>query len=166
MIRLVVALILTLPLPALAEEFTGKVVGITDGDTIKVLRGNEQVKIRLEGIDCPESHQAFGTKAKEATSELVFGKTVTVRDSGKDRYGRTVAEIILPDGKILNRELVRVGFAWWYKRYSKDESLGRLEAKARDSKVGLWADPNPIPPWDWRQNERTKRAAKKLGMVP
>lgn len=161
MIRLFVALALAIPLPALAEEFTGKVVGVTDGDTIKVLRGKEQVKIRLEGIDCPESHQAFGTKAKDATSELAFGKTVTVRDNGKDRYGRTLAEIILPDGKSLNRELVRSGFAWWYKRYSKDESLARLEAEARKAKLGLWAEETPTPPWEWRQTERTKRAAKK-----
>ena len=79
MIRLVAALVIMLPLPAVAEEFTGKVVGITDGDTIKVLRNGEEVKIRLEGIDCPESHQAFGNKAKQATSELAFGKAVTVQ---------------------------------------------------------------------------------------
>ena len=103
-----------LPLPALAEEFTAKVVGITDGATIRVLRGKEEIKIRLEAIDCPESHQAFGTKAKRATSELAFGKTVTVQTKSKDKYGRLLAEIILPDGTNLNRELVRTGFAWWY----------------------------------------------------
>ncbi len=142
--------------PALAEDFTGKVVGVTDGDTIRVLWDKEEIKIRLEGIDCPESHQAFGTKAKQATSELAFGKTVTVQAKGKDRYGRTLGEIILPDGTNLNRELVRSGFAWWYKRYSKDESLGRLEAEARAAKLGLWADPNPVPPWEWRQERRRR----------
>src|SRR5271156_3925062 len=107
MIRLVATLVIILPLPVLAEEFTGKVIGITDGDTIKVLRGGEEVKIRLEGIDCPESRQAFGNKAKQATSDLAFGKSVTVQAKGMDRYQRTLADIILPDGTNLNRELVR-----------------------------------------------------------
>ena len=152
--RFLVSLLILVATPALADEFNGKVVGVTDGDTIRVLRGREEIKIRLEGIDCPESHQAFGTKAKQATSELAFGKTVTVESKGKDRYGRTLAEIILPDGTNLNRELIRTGFAWWYKKYSKDESLGRLEVEARSSKLGLWADPNPVPPWEWRQQRR------------
>ncbi|HEY1603523.1 MAG TPA: thermonuclease family protein, partial [Pirellulales bacterium] len=154
MIRLIALLILLLPVPAVAEEFTGKVVAITDGDTIKVLRDREEIKIRLEGIDCPESHQAFGNKAKQATSDLAFGEIVTVQAKGKDRYGRVLADIILPDGKNLSRELVRSGFAWWYRKYSKDETLGKLEAEARDAKRGLWADPNPIPPWDWRHGQR------------
>jgi micrococcal nuclease len=155
MIRLIAVLVVLLPLPALAEEFTGQVVGITDGDTIRVLRGAEEIKIRLEGIDCPESRQAFGTKAKQATSDLAFGKTVTVQVKGKDRYERTLADIILPDGRILNRELVRLGFAWWYRKYSKYESLGKLESEAREAKRGLWADNNPIPPWDWRHGQQT-----------
>jgi endonuclease YncB( thermonuclease family) len=159
MIRLITVLILLLSVPALAEEFTGKVVAITDGDTIKVLRDQEEVKIRLAGIDCPESHQAFGKKAKQATSDLAFGKTVTVQAKGKDRYGRVLADIILPDGTNLNRELVRSGCAWWYRKYSKDESLGHLEAEAREAKRGLWADPNAIPPWDWRHGQQTAPAA-------
>jgi endonuclease YncB( thermonuclease family) len=158
MIRLMIALVLLVPVLALAEEFTGKVIGITDGDTIKVLRGNEEIKIRLEGIDCPESHQAFGNKAKQATSDLAFGKIVTIQAKGKDRYERTLADIILPDGTNLNRELVRSGFAWWYRKYSKDESLGRLEDEAREAKRGLWADNKPIPPWDWRHGQRTPPA--------
>ena len=161
MIRLIAALVVMMPISSLAEDFTGKVVGISDGDTIRVLHDKEEVKIRLEGIDCPESKQAFGTTAKETTSELAFGKTVTVKDKGKDRYGRTLAEIILPDDTSLNWELVRLGFAWWYKKYSKDESLGHLRAEARKAKLGLWADPNPMPPWEWRQNERTKKTGKK-----
>ena len=159
--RLVVICLTLLPIPALAEEFTGKVVGVTDGDTIRVLRGQEEVKIRLSGIDCPESHQAFGSKAKQVTSELAFGKTVTVQAKGQDKYQRTLAEIILPDGKNLNRALVRAGFAWWYKKYSKDESLGRLEAEARAAKSGLWADPNPTPPWEWRRQQKPQRPARK-----
>ena len=150
-----------LPGLVVAEEFTAKVVGIMDGDTIRVLRDKEEVKIRLSEIDCPESRQAFGTKAKQATSELAFGKIVTVRAKGKDRNGRPLADIILPDGKSLNRELVRSGFAWWYKKYSKDESLGKLEAEARAAKRGLWGDEMAVPPWEWREKQKEKTKEKK-----
>jgi len=96
----------------LAENFTGKVVGITDGDTIRVMHNGVPERIRLWGIDCPESKQAFGPRAKQYTGDLAFGKTVTVRVKDIDRYKRTVAEIVLPDGRSLNREIVRAGFAW------------------------------------------------------
>src|SRR4051812_23773570 len=94
-----------LALPAQAAplaDFSGKVVGIADGDTITVLRDRTQVRIRLHGVDSPESGQAFGTKAKAFTSDLVFGKVVTVHPLETDRYGRTVAEVTLSDGRILN----------------------------------------------------------------
>ncbi len=94
-----------------ADDFSGKVVGISDGDTITVLRDRTPVKIRLSGIDCPETGQDFGRRAKSLTSGLAFGKVVTVHTRGKDRYGRTVADVILPDGRILNHELVRRGVA-------------------------------------------------------
>jgi len=94
-----------------AASYTGKVVGITDGDTLKVMHAGEPQRVRLWGIDCPESHQAFGTRAKQSTSHLAFGREVkaVVRDT--DRYGRTVGEVILPDGRSLNHELVRAGLA-------------------------------------------------------
>ncbi len=129
------------------------VIAVTDGDTIKVLVNKEEIKVRLSDIDCPERKQPFGTKAKQFTSSLVFGKKVIVKEVGKDRWGRLIGEVILPDGKILNRELVRFGYAWWYKDYSKDESYGRLEAEAREAKLGLWADKNPIPPWEFRRKK-------------
>ena len=97
---------------ACAEDFTGKVVGITDGDTIRFMHDGAPEKIRLWGIDCLESKQAFGTRAKQFTGDLSFGKVVKVRVRNVDRYHRPVAEIILPDGKSLNQELVRAGFAW------------------------------------------------------
>src|SRR5690606_36043907 len=96
------------PLPALAADFAARVVGISDGDTLTVLTAEKrQVKIRLHGVDTPESGQDFGTRAKQAASELAFGKQVTVRQVDTDRYGRTVAEVFLPDGRSMNRELVR-----------------------------------------------------------
>ncbi len=133
-------------------------VGVSDGDTITVLHSGKGERIRLHGIDCPEKRQAFGKRAKQLTSNLVFGKTVTVQVVDRDRYGRTVAEVLLPDGRSLNRELVRAGFAWWYWRYTPDdETLAQLEREARAAKRGLWADPNPIPPWQWRTMRRRER---------
>jgi endonuclease YncB( thermonuclease family) len=101
-----VLLLAASPPPAWAEESAGKVIGISDGDTLTVLRGREQVKIRLHGIDAPESGQDFGARAKQHASDLAFGKPVTVRPVEKDRYGRTVAEVILPGARSLNRQMV------------------------------------------------------------
>ena len=120
------------------------------------MRGKEQIDIRLLDIDCPELAQAFGRQAKKQTSDLCFGKTVTVKATGKDRYDRTLAHVILPNGKELNRELVRSGLAWWYRKYSDDESLGKLEADAKKSKRGLWAAQKPVAPWAWRAAKRAK----------
>src|SRR5439155_2794891 len=134
------------------SAFQGKVVGVADGDTITVLRDDKiTFRIRLLGIDAPEKGQPFGTRAKEYASELVFGKIVTVEPTDKDQYGRVVADVILPDGRSLNREMVRAGLAWWYRRYSNDPELAGLEAEARAARRGLWADPHPVPPWEWRR---------------
>jgi micrococcal nuclease len=142
-----------LPGPArAATEFHGRVVGIADGDTITVLHDGRAEKIRLYGIDAPEKGQAFGDRAKQFTSELAFGQTVSVRVRDHDRYRRTVGDVILPDGRSLNEELVRAGFAWWYRRYSRDRKLAHLEQEAREAHRGLWADPHPVPPWDFRRH--------------
>lgn len=140
-------------------DFTGKVIGVSDGDTLKVLRdGTNSVRVRLSGIDCPEKKQAFGQRAKQAASDLACGKAVTVREVGIDRYGRTIGEIMLGDGRSLNHELVRTGFAWWYRQYSpNDAELAALENQARTAKVGLWVDPNPLPPWDYRKEQKQSR---------
>ena len=140
---------------ASAASFSGQVVGVSDGDTISVMHDGKAEKIRLNGIDCPESHQDFGQRAKQFTSDHVFNKTVTVEVSDYDKYGRTVGDVILPDGRNLNKELVSAGFAWWYKQYSHDQSLGELEAAARGAKRGLWADPAPVAPWDFRHGKKT-----------
>jgi endonuclease YncB( thermonuclease family) len=140
------------PLPA--EECTGPVVGVADGDTITVLLRGRGEKIRLNGVDCPERGQAYGKRAKQFTSQMVFGRTVTLQTHGRDKYGRLLADVLLPDGASLNRELVRAGYAWWYRKYSDDETLEKLEAEARAEHRGLWADPRPVPPWDYRQDRR------------
>jgi endonuclease YncB( thermonuclease family) len=148
----VLLLVTLLPRPVrAATEFRGRVVGVADGDTITVLHDGRAEKIRLYGIDAPEKGQAFGERAKQFTSGLAFGQTVAVRVRDHDRYRRTVGEVTLPDGRSLNEELVRAGFAWWYRRYSRDPRLAHLEQEARDAHRGLWADPHPVPPWDFRR---------------
>jgi endonuclease YncB( thermonuclease family) len=140
--------------PALA--FRGEVVRVLDGDTIEVLNNKQPQRIRLNGIDCPEKTQSFGTTAKQFTSKFCFGKTVDVKELGHDRYGRTIAEIILQDGKDLNHELVANGLAWWYRKYAPNDSeLQKLEQDARTNRRGLWADKNPVAPWDFRHHRTT-----------
>ena len=142
--------------PSTAAGFTGQVVGVLDGDTIELLHDKTIAeRIRLNGIDCPEKGQPFGKRAKQATSGLAFGNTVTLQTYGPDKYGRTIADVFLPDGRMLNEELVREGWCWWYRKYApSDTRLEKLEADAREAKIGLWQDPNPIPPWEWRKLSR------------
>jgi len=144
-------------LPAISWAWSGKVVGIADGDTITVLReGKQQVKIRLYGIDCPERGQAFSRKAKQFTSEMVFGKVVEVEPVDIDRYNRLVA-LVTVFKRLANEELINAGFAWVYTRYCDRPICERwkvLEYGAREARRGLWADPNPIPPWEFRRQER------------
>ena len=134
----------------------GRVVSVSEGDTIIVLTQDErQVKIRLYGIDCPESKQPFGNRATQATSDAVFGKDVIVQPIDTDRYGRTVAIVLMPNGNSLNEQLVRDGLAWVYRQHCKLEDvcahLKELEQAAKGEKRGLWADKNPVPPWEWRR---------------
>jgi len=139
-------------------EFTGSVVGIVDGDTIDVMRDGKAVRVRLWGIDTPERNQAFGTRAKQFTVDYCFQKVVTVRVNDLDRNKRLVAEVALPDGSILNHELVRTGLAWWYKKYApRDTLLKTLQAEAQQKKAGLWQDASPIPPWEFRHRGQTRR---------
>lgn len=136
---------------AVSHSFLGKVIKITDGDTIIVITENQQqIKIRLDGIDCPESKQDFGTSAKQAVSELCFGKQVKVVYSSKDRYGRILGTVYIGN-KNVNKELLRMGLAWHYIQFNNDKELAKLEQEARNKKIGLWSHPNPIPPWEFRK---------------
>jgi endonuclease YncB( thermonuclease family) len=135
-----------------AKGFTGQVVGVLDGDTMEVLHDNRRERIRLNGIDCPEMGQSYGMNAKEATSELVFGKEVTLHTHGKDKYGRIIADMLLSDGTNVNQLLVREGWCWWYRKHApKDFALKQSEQEAKAAKRGLWNDPDPLPPWVYRR---------------
>jgi endonuclease YncB( thermonuclease family) len=141
--------------------FSGRVTTVSDGDTIGVMDGPREARVRLFGVDCPEKSQPHGMEAKQFTSSRCFGKEVRVKVIDKDRYGRIVGEVTLPDGSSLNRLLVEEGYAWWYRHYSKDRSLGELEAKARKERRGLWADKDPEPPWEYREHERETRERRR-----
>ncbi len=145
-----------------ADMLYGRVVGVADGDTVTVLdESNTQFKIRLAGIDAPENKQAFGNKSKEYLSALVFNKQVTVEYSKKDKYGRTVGKIII-SGVDANLAQIKAGMAWHYKEYQREQTVadrdlyGQAEEDARTSKVGLWNDADPVPPWDWRKQQKNK----------
>lgn len=136
---------------ALAADFTAEVSEILDGDVVQVFYKSHHVTIRLNGVDCPEKGQPYGAEAKRFTAFMVMGRTVTVRPLGTDKQGHTVADVVLENGRILSQELLREGFAWWDRQHPQDETLSALEEDARLYKHGLWEDPDPIPPWEWRK---------------
>lgn len=140
-----------------AQTFIGEVVAITDGDTFKLLVQDSVIhRIRVANIDCPERRQPFSAKAKQFTSDAIFGKTVKVKVLSTDRYGRYIGVTTYNDSLILNHELVKNGLAWHFIRYSNDSELQDLENLAKRKKMGLWKDSNPIPPWEWRSNKKKK----------
>lgn len=135
----------TTPAPTLAS-----VISIHDGDTLTaVISGGRQIKVRLANIDAPELAQAYGPEAGSALRGLVLGRMVELVGDTIDRYGRTVA-IVLMDGVDVDAVMVTKGLAWVYTKYNTDASLPALEAEARQARRGLWADDNPMPPWEWR----------------
>ena len=148
------ALCLTLLLaasPALADVH-GRVVSVHDGDTLTVLVDHRQVRVRLTDIDAPELKQPFGTRSRQSLADLCFGKQAALDVRGQDRYHRTLAHVTC-DGKDANAEQVRRGYAWTYVRYARPDSpLIALESEARAAHRGLWQDPAPVAPWDWRRN--------------
>jgi endonuclease YncB( thermonuclease family) len=153
----------------------GRVVGVSDGDTITVHDADhQQYKIRLSGIDAPEKAQPFGQRSKENLSHLVFGREVTVEWRKKDRYGRTVGKVLVAEPtcheatcpKILDacHAQVVAGMAWWYRQYAKEQEPGdanryeQSELEARSRRIGLWSDPQPTPPRDWRKEKKMSHA--------
>ena len=132
--------------------FTGSVIGIKDGDTVVVLDSlNHQTTLRLAEVDCPEKSQPFGTKAKQFTSDQIYRKEIKYIVTDIDRYGRSIAMIYYDNNKYLSAEIIKAGMGWHYKRYSTSKELANFENFARLHKLGLWIDPNPIEPWEWRK---------------
>lgn len=148
-------LLLVLAAPAAwGETVVGRVVKVSDGDTLTLLVDRKQVKVRLTEIDAPESRQAFGERARKSLGEMCAGQQATVRSSGRDKYGRVLGRVEC-QGLDANVEQVRRGMAWVYDRYVTDRSLYALQNEARAAHVGLWADKTPTAPWAWRaQNKR------------
>ena len=155
-------------LSSAANSFTGQTIDVADGDTITVLnQNNESVKIRLAGIDCPEGSQVHGNQATQFTVSKVSGKRVRIVPETTDRYGRTVA-LVLINGENLNEQIVASGNGWVYRKYCTADYCNdwlKLEETARDAHVGLWADKNPQPPWEWRAEHRNGNGSGSSGNV-
>jgi endonuclease YncB( thermonuclease family) len=160
MVRYLILLgLLAQPGQILAEAIVGRVVGVSDGDTITVLDAqHQQHKIRLAGIDAPESKQPFGQASKKHLSDLVFGRDVMLDCEKTDRYKRKVC-VVMIDGQDANMVQVAAGMAWWYRQYAKEQSAVQrssyeaAEAAAKTGRVGLWRDAAPVPPWEWRHKQ-------------
>ena len=145
-----------------ADQLEGKVIKVTDGDTVNVLTSdNETHKIRLSGIDAPEKKQAFGNRSKQALAELIDGKTVNVEYNKLDKYQRVVGKITF-NGQDVNLRQIKLGLAWHYKKYEKEQDVedrsiyANAEYLAQRDKLGLWYDASPIAPWDYRKQKREK----------
>lgn len=159
---ILLATLFALPTLAAAETFSGRVIGVSDGDTITILQieGERKTprKIRISGIDAPESKQAFGNRAKEAMSALTFRKQADADCPTVDRYGRDVCKVTV-NGVDVGLALIQQGYAWHFKKYQRTQPkpdraiYSDAEDKARTDRIGLWRDPNPVAPWDWRKNK-------------
>lgn len=144
----------------MAERIPAHVVGITDGDTVTAVTAqNKQIKVRLAGIDAPERGQPFGKASKQALSDLAFDRDVILDGDKVDRYGRLVAKIEV-DGRDINLEMVARGFAWWYRTYAAEQTpddrklYEAAESDARRARLSLWSESGPVPPWEWRREEK------------
>lgn len=154
------------PIPApppepIKYDLECKVVGVSDGDTLTCLKNKKQIKVRLDQIDAPEKNQDYGNVSKKTLSDLVHGQVVGLKTKEKDKYGRTVAEVYLGQ-KNINKSMVRTGMAWAYREYMSDQEYITLENQARTQSLGIWSQPNPIYPSQFRQEQRQKEGQEKV----
>lgn len=147
---------------SLADEISGLVISVSDGDTLKILTAEvEQVTVRLSGIDAPEKAQAFGNASKKALVAAAHKKQAIVHWDKRDRYGRIVGRVMV-DGQDVNLQQIVAGLAWHYKRYESEQppeeraAYAQAEEAARAAGAGLWADPEPVPPWEFRKKDSAK----------
>lgn len=152
---MLVATLLLGPRALANPTISGRVVAVHDGDTITVRTATSTLRVRLADIDCPEIGQPFSARAKEFTSRLVFDHVVSIETRGLDQYNRKIGRVLV-NGTDVSEELVRNGLAWHYARGVGDPRLADAERVARSSRVGLWSDPAPVPPWEWRRTHRSE----------
>lgn len=141
-------------LAASLESYDATVISITDGDTVIVSHDGVPENIRLLDVDCPEKGQPYGQAAKRCLKDMLYLHNVRINAKGKDRYGRTLASVVRDDGTNVNEELLRSGYAWVYRGRSKNAQLKEFERQAKLSRRGLWNDPEPIAPWQYRSSQK------------
>ncbi|MBR4220727.1 MAG: thermonuclease family protein [Victivallales bacterium] len=143
----------------LADTLLGRVIRVLDGDTVELLTAQrENIRIRLNAIAAPEKSQAYGQRSRRYLNDLVHGRNVQVQYTSKDRYGRILGDIYLGE-ELINLKMVEAGLAWHYVMFAKGNTLmAKAEAEARAAKRGLWQEPNPIPPWEFRKNSRDRQS--------
>lgn len=145
----------------LGQNLEGKIIGVTDGDTVKVMSDGIVHTIRMSNIDAPETKgQPFGQQAKMQLSSKIFGKNVSVKVDGKDHYNRQLGTIML-ENRNINLEMVQEGYAWCYRQYCKDGRFMAAETSARNSNLGLWSMPYAVAPWEFRSDKKSSSASPK-----
>ncbi|MHC9540405.1 MAG: thermonuclease family protein [Vulcanimicrobiota bacterium] len=137
--------------PVFAESFTAKCISVDDGNVITVLKDGKEIKVKFAGVACPELKQEYGEKAKQITNDLVMGKDIWIDVKKLDYHGRCVAIVKTGDGKYVSTELVKTGAAWYNPKEWKNKELEKIEQESRSNRTGLWSGNNPIPPWEYRQ---------------
>ncbi len=155
--RVLTVWLLAVILPAYAAELSGTVVGVHDGDTVTVLdAGKIQHKIRLAGIDAPELNQPFGRVSRQHLADQVAGRIVVIEWTKRDKYQRLVGKVLL-NGRDINITQIEAGLAWHYKKYASEQNpedrqhYAHVEELASASRLGLWQDSDPVPPWEYRK---------------
>lgn len=162
MLKKIITLFFILTISLFAQTLTGKVTYVSDGDTIHLQSAGQKYKIRFYGIDTPEKSQKFGLEAKEFTYKRIFQKIIKVDVKDTDRYGRKVGIIHYNNGKDLNFELVKSGYAWWYEQYARNnKQLKMAQEYAKINRLGLWVQRDPIAPWDYRKGQRSSKTVFK-----
>ena len=157
MLQIVAAVLILFHSNGAFADFSAKVITVHEGDRLTIRHDGRSEIIYLKDIDCPNLKQPYGKQARHATAAYVGNREVMINMLQRDRQGRNTANILLPDGRNIGRELVKEGLAWWQRTGSGDGHLGELEELARASGKGLWSEPHPIPPWKWKTAKKTGR---------
>ena len=160
MFHRILAIFLLLALPVcLGDTLLGRVIRVLDGDTIELLTAQrESIRIRLNAIDAPEKSQAYGQRSRKYLDDMVHGRNVRVQYTSKDRYGRVLGDIYVGE-ELINLKMVEAGLAWHYVMFAKDHTaMAKAEVEARTARRGLWQEPHPIPPWEYRKQSRAKQS--------